>query len=238
MSWTCRTCQRTNPLEALYCYFDGVALDGAHARGPVATGAQRFPRPFVLPTGQACATFNELVLACENDWEAARSVLKQGFLENFLGGIGRVDLALAARVASVSPDLDRGLDELFAKLPSEVREPAKLHVAQREIDLGEMPSGTEHRLTLHLKNAGMGLLQGTVSCGETAWLAVGDAPAGPQKMFQCRNDFALPGQVVGKALRANAKPLTGTLVVETTRATPELAVRVAVPIKPFPDGIL
>ena len=38
-----------------------------------------------------------------------------------------------------------------------------------------MLSGTDRRLTLNLKNLGMGLLQGTVSCGETAWLAVGDA---------------------------------------------------------------
>jgi hypothetical protein len=238
LTWTCRTCKRINPLEALYCYFDGVALDGAHARAPVATGAQRFPRPFVLPSGQSCGSFNELVLGCENDWEAARSVLKQGFLENFLGGIGRVDLALAARMASVAPDLDRGLDELLGKLPSEVREPAKLDVAQREIDLGEMPSGTEHRLTLHLKNAGMGLLQGNISCGETPWLAVGDAPAGPQKLFQCRDEFAMPVQVVGKALRANVKPLAGKLIIESNGGTLEVAVRVVVPIKPFPAGVL
>jgi hypothetical protein len=238
MAFTCRTCQRMNPPEALYCYFDGVALDAAHARGPVATGAQRFPNPFVMPSGHACGTFDELVLACETDWEAARSVVQQGYLENFLGHLGRVDLALATRVAAASPDPDRGLDELLAKLPNNVREPAKLEVIQREIDLGEMPSGCEHRLTLHLKNIGMGLLQGTVSCSETAWLAVGEAPAGPQKMFQCRNDLALPVQVVGKALRANAKPLTGKLVVESNGGAGEVLVRVQVPVKPFPDGVL
>ena len=221
MSFTCRTCRRTNPPEAQYCYFDGVALDGAHTRGPIAAGALPFPAPFVLPSGRSCRSFDVLVLACDAEWDDARSVLQKGFLEGFLGGLGRVDLAMAARQAAAAPDLDGGLDELLAKLPSTAREPAKLQVEQREIDLGEMPSGTEQRLTLSLKNLGMGLLQGTVSCGETPWLAVGDAPAGPQKRFQCRQDLNLPVHVVGKALRANAKPLAGKLVAMEVRCKEE-----------------
>ncbi len=238
MSFSCRTCGRTNPPEALYCYFDGVALDAAHTRGPVAAGEQRFPTPFVMPSGRSCGSFDELVVACEADWDAARSVLEQGFLEGFLGGLGRVDLAMATRQAARSPDLDHGLDELLAKLPSTMREPAKLEVAQREIDLGEMPSGSEHREILILKNVGMGLLQGTVSCGETPWLALGDAPSGPQKMFHCRGEIGLPLHVVGKALRANAKPLQGKLVVESNGGVLEIPVRVSVPIKPFTEGVL
>ena len=238
MSFTCRTCRRINPPEAQYCYFDGVALDAAHTRGPVVAGAQPFPTPFVLPSGRKCGSFDELVVACDTEWDAARSVLQQGFLEGFLGGMGRVDLAMAARQAAASPDLDRGLDELLAKLPSTVRDPAKLQIEQREIDLGEMTSGTEQRLTLSLKNGGMGLLQGIVSCSETPWLAVGDAPAGPQKMFQCRQETTVPVQVIGKALRANAKPLVGKLVVESNGGVIEVPVRVSVPIKPFPDGVL
>ena len=238
MSFTCRTCSRMNPPEALYCYYDGVALDGAHSRGPVAAGAQKFPTPFVMPSGQSAGSFDELVLACEADWDAARSVLQHGFLEGFLGGLGRVDLAMLARKSAQSPDLDHGLDELIAKFPSTVREPAKLQVGQREIDLGELLSGTDRRLTLNLKNAGMGLLQGTVSCADTPWLAVGDAPAGPQKMFHCRQDMALPVQVVGRSLRANAKPLTGKLIIETNGGALEVLVSVRVPIKPFPEGVL
>ena len=30
MSQTCAHCARINPLEALYCYYDGSALNGAH----------------------------------------------------------------------------------------------------------------------------------------------------------------------------------------------------------------
>jgi len=238
MSLTCRVCRRMNPPEAQYCYHDGVALDAAHARGPVAAGAQLFPTPFVLPSGRSCRSFDELVLACETDWDAAKSVLQQGFLEGFLGGLGRVDLAVAARQSAGAPDLDRGLDEVLGKLPSSVREPAKVRVATAEIDLGDMLSGTDQRLTVNVQNVGMGLLQGTVSCAETPWLAVGDAPAGPQKMFQCRQALELPVHVVGKALRANAKPLSGKLIVDTNGGVVEIPVRVQVPVKPFPDGVL
>jgi hypothetical protein len=238
MSSTCRACRRKNPPEAQYCYFDGVPLDGVDTRGPIAAGARAFATPFVLPSGHSCRSFDELVLACEADWDGARSLLQQGYLEGFFGAMGRADLAVAARQAASGPDLDRGLDALLGKLPSTVRDPVKLEVAQREIDLGEMPAGSDKRLTLDLKNAGMGLVQGTVSCAETAWLAVGEAPAGPQKMVQFRQDLALPVHVVGKALRANVKPIAGKLLVETNGGVFEIPVRVRVPVKPFPVGVL
>ena len=238
MSLICRRCKRLNPPEAQYCYHDGVTLDSAGGRGPVAAGVLPFPTPFVMPSGHSCGSFDELVIACDTEWETGRSLLQKGFLEGFLGGLGRADLAMAARQAAAAPDLDRGLDELLAKLPSTVREPPKLRVDPLEIDLGEMISGTDQRLIMSVNNAGMGLLQGTVSCGATPWLAVGDAPAGPQKMFQCRQEMTLPVHVVGKALRANAKPLAGKLLVETNGGTIEIDVRVRVPIKPFPDGLL
>src|SRR5262249_51333886 len=48
----------------------------------------------------------------------------------------------------------------------------------------------------------------------------------------------LPVHVVGKALRANAKPLSGKLIVDTNGGVVEIPVRVQVPVKPFPDGVL
>ena len=238
MSLTCRTCRRMNPPDAQFCYYDGVALDGAGRRGPIAAGGQPFPTPFTFPSGKTCRTFDELALACDADWDGAKSVLQQGFLESFLGAMGRIDLAMVARQASRSPDVDRALDELLAKLPSTVREPAKLKVVQSDIDLGEMPSGSDLRLKLSLKNVGMGLLHGTVSCPDTPWLAVGDAPPGPQKMFHCRNEMELPVHVVGKSLRAGAKPLRGKLLVESNGGTREVLVTVQVPIRRFPSGVL
>src|SRR5215813_12857882 len=97
MTLVCRTCSRVNPLEARYCYHDGAALAGAlGGSGPIAIGQQPFLTPFVFPTGRTCSNFDELAVACDTDWNAARDLLRQGYLERFLGGLGRVDLAMAA----------------------------------------------------------------------------------------------------------------------------------------------
>src|SRR5271165_1360633 len=105
MPLVCRSCTRVNPAEARYCYHDGVALDGhAHSSGPLAIGAQRFHSPFVFPSGKSAQSFDELVLACEASWSEAQEVLQQGYLEGFLGALGRADLARAARHAAKAAD--------------------------------------------------------------------------------------------------------------------------------------
>src|SRR5712692_6000931 len=127
MAYTCRTCARVNPAEALYCYHDGTSLDGqGRAEGPVQAGAQLFRHPFVFPSGVACRTFDELALACQRDWLAAQEMLEQGYLERFLGGMGRADLAIAAREAARFPDRDRGLDDFLGKLPGKALQPPHL----------------------------------------------------------------------------------------------------------------
>src|SRR5436309_2585735 len=104
MSHVCRTCSRVNPAEALFCYFDGVALDSHHRGGPVAAGAKPFPTPFVFPSGRQCRNFDELVRACDDEWAEAQESLRQGFFEGFLGGLGRADLAVAARQSAKEAD--------------------------------------------------------------------------------------------------------------------------------------
>src|SRR5262245_19695205 len=95
MANTCTHCSRVNPPEALYCYHDGRALAQAAGAGPQNVGAQAFPTPFVFPDGRPCRTFDELALTCQQNWPAARELLRQGLLENFLGGLDRADLAMA-----------------------------------------------------------------------------------------------------------------------------------------------
>src|SRR5262245_6782493 len=121
MPHTCAKCSRVNPDDALYCYFDGIALNGqGRAGGPLTIGAQAFATPFIFPSGRTCRSFDELARACQEEWNAARELLRQGFLGAFFGGLGRADLALAAEEAKRYPDADRGLDQLLAKLPSRV----------------------------------------------------------------------------------------------------------------------
>src|SRR5919201_6732646 len=164
MAYTCRTCARLNPAEALYCYHDGTSLDGhRHPGGPMRAGALLFQHPFVFPSGLTCRTFDELALACQREWRAAQEMLEQGYLERFLSGMGRTDLALAAREAARSPDRDQGLDQFVSKLPAKALQPPELIVEPLHINLGVLALGKDRRLDLHLRNGGMRLIFGTVT---------------------------------------------------------------------------
>ena len=83
MPHVCRVCSHLNPDAARYCYHDGAALLGGGLDGPIAVGARPFLAPFIFPSGKACRTFDELVLACETDWDAACDMMRQGFFEGF-----------------------------------------------------------------------------------------------------------------------------------------------------------
>lgn len=239
MAHTCRTCSRVNPAEALYCFHDGTALDGHGGHdGPMQAGAQHFRHAFVFPSGAACRTFDELALACQRDWSAAREMLEQGYLERFLGGMGRADLALAAREAARFPDRDRGLDDFLVKLPGKALAPPRLSAEPVQINLGVLTMANDRRFDLRLHNEGMRLLYGTVSCVDCIWLAVGDAPGAPRKLFQFADALTLPVNVVGRRLRAGNKPLEGQLLVESNGGTQTILVRAEVPVKPFPSGVL
>jgi hypothetical protein len=240
MAQTCSKCSRANPADAVYCYYDGFVLAG-HSRngGPVAVGAQSFASPFVFPTGRTCRNFNELALACVEEWDSARELLKQGYLETFLGGLGRIDLVMAAKEAAKFPDHDRGLDQFLNKLPSETLSEPRLEVETRDLNLGIVPAGTERQFQIHLENQGMRLLYGTVSCSEkTAWLTLGEGPGVTSKSIQFGHDLRLTVKVVPDRLRAGNKPLEGSLVVETNGGVATIKVRAEVPIKPFPAGVL
>jgi hypothetical protein len=151
MSLTCSRCSRRNPDEALFCYNDGAALQAASA-GAVDPGSRPFPMPFVFPSGQSCQNFDQLALACLSNWPAAKQMLQDGFFAGFLGGLGRVDLAQAAREAAKHPDLDRGLDQLLTRLPAHTLQPPKLLVEPRQINLGQLQAGTDARLEVRLRN--------------------------------------------------------------------------------------
>src|SRR2546427_823253 len=80
---------------------------------------------------------------------------------------------------------------------------------------GPVAAGSR-RCVLYLRNAGGGLLTGTVAGEGTSWLAFGDAPGQPQKLFQCHLDTEIPVHVVQKHLRAGNKPVEGRIAVETS----------------------
>jgi hypothetical protein len=235
----CRICQRVNPDDALFCHHDGVALDGARSHGgPIAVGARAFPMPFVFPSGRTCHSFDELAIACDTLWDEARDMLTQGFLGGFLAGVGRADLAGAARQAARNPDVDRGLDELLDKLPSAARIPARLFAEPTDLSLGRLTRAQPYHFKLHLENQGGGLLHGSITPVNTPWLALGDAHSAGPKLFQCRHDLDVPVHVVPHALRAGDRPLEGRLVIESSGGSAAVVIRAECPIVPFPEGAL
>ncbi len=236
MALTCGKCSRINPPDAAYCYFDGVALNGHGAAGTV--GAKRtFPTPFVFPSGRSCGTFDELAIACQENWKEACSLLEQGFFARFFAALGRTDLAVAAREAGRFPDRERGLDQLLCQLPTDVLDQPKLQVEPQEVNLGTLAVGQDRRLSFHLENLGQRLLYGTITIEDCPWLVLGDGEGAAQKVFQFRAEMTVPVQVRGQRLRASAKPLEGRLVIESNGGNFMVVVTAQVPVRPFTEGL-
>ncbi|MFQ3594193.1 MAG: hypothetical protein SNJ82_13520, partial [Gemmataceae bacterium] len=132
---SCNRCSRVNPTYAIYCFACGVAL-GHIDRQAVAVGSRPFPSPFVFPNGKSCRSFDELALACQNEWNLACDLLHGGYFESFLAGMGRLDLALAAKQAARFSDRDLGLDQFLGHLPTSVLPEPRLRVEPKEVALG------------------------------------------------------------------------------------------------------
>ena len=234
---TCSKCSRANPADAVYCFYDGFAIGGDRSGGPVAVGKQPFNSPFVFPTGKVCRSFDELALACQEEWKGACALLRDGYLESFFGGLGRVDLVVAAKEASKFPDPGRGLDQLLAKLPSSVLDDPKLRVEPGEVNLGLLDPAKERTFDLALENQGMRLLYGTVS-SSALWLTLGESPGANEKHFTFTHESKLQVHVWPDRVRAGRKPIEASLLVESNTGPVTVKVRCEKPVTPFPAGPL
>jgi hypothetical protein len=238
MSRKCQKCDRLNPAEAIFCFYDGVPLsNGAGGEaGSINFSTWTFPHPFVFPDGDTCNNFLQLALACHRRQKDAIEVLQGGFFETFFGSLGRVDLSMAAKAAARMPDSDRALDELLGKLPGSPLAPGKLAIDPTEKNLGIIQVGEDRQFTLTLTNEGQRLLWGKVTIDDCPWLAVGDGAR--EKVFQFLESTTIPVSVVGKRLRSYAKPQEAEITIESTGGNFVLTVQVTVPVKPFTEGVL
>jgi hypothetical protein len=230
----CPHCSRVNPPGALFCFHDGGPLGSVSAAD---RARFRFVAPFVFPSGRACWTFDELALACQDDWQAAIELLRSGALPNFLGGIGRDDLAAAAREAARFPDPDRALDRFLDELPSQVLRPAKMSLSPLEIDLGRLRPGHDVRRELHLVNDGTRLLHGTIS-SDVPWLVVGEGEGFSSKLFSCLNETTIQVQVRGRALRASLRSQVGHVTIQSSGGVAVIVVKAEVQPTTFAAGVL
>lgn len=236
MAQACPKCSRQNPADARYCYADGAPLGRAvKAGGGV---LHEFPRPFVFPSGRSCRSFDQLAIGCAEEWSQARDLLLQGHLATFLGGLGRADLAQAARECAQFPHRDRALSQFLGRLPTDVISPPKLQVEPLSINLGVLKPGEDQHTELRLANHGQNLLYGTIAAVDCPWLTLGEAPGTPEKSFQLLREGTIRVNLRGAALRASKSPLDGTLVVDTNGGTQTVQIRVQVPVTPFPEGVL
>lgn len=202
----------------------------------MAIGARPFNSPFVFPSGRVCRSFDELALACNEDWQAACNLLSDGYLESFLGGLGRIDLALTAKEASRFPDPERGLDQLLAKLPTSALPEPKLKADPLEVNLGALDDPKPRAITIDLANQGMRLLHGTAT-SDSLWLSLGDGPGANEKHFHFTDEGSITVTVRPDLVRAG-KPAEGRIHLNTNGGSAVITFRAEKPVKPFPTGVL
>jgi hypothetical protein len=226
----CPRCQRANPREAVYCYFDGIVL---RQGGAAVMAAGQLPQEFVFPSGRRCKSFDDLVQGCQYEWEDARHLLRNGDFTRYFAQLGRHDLARTATENQRQSDPDIALHSFLSQLPASQIQGPRLDLNPRRLLLGGVRPGEQRRIALTVVNQGKGLLQGKVTVFEGGqWLRIaeGDNPA------ECALKTARAQPI---HLHIDARGLTapqtysGKLTVITNGGISEVAVRLDVVSVPF-----
>ncbi len=168
----CPRCQRANPADAVFCWFDGVVL--RQTAGPA--GASPFlPQEFVFPSGRRCRSYDDLLAGCQAEWEDARDMLHKGDFGRYLARLGRMDLVRAAKEAQAQGDPDLALQNFLSSLPASQAQGAgpRLDLSPRRLMLGSMRVGEQRQVRITVSNRGQGVLQGKIRVSEgEEWLKI------------------------------------------------------------------
>ena len=226
----CPRCQRANPREAVYCYFDGVVLDQRMA-GTVSPS--RMLQEFVFPSGRRCKTFDDLVQGCQYEWEDARHLLRKGDFARYFAQIGRHDLARVAQENQTHPDPDIGLLTFLDQLPASQIQGPRLDLNPRRLMLGGVRPGEQRNVPLTILNQGKGLLQGKVTVSEGGqWLKVAENGNAAEYSLKTAKSQRIQLHVDARGLTA-PQTYSGKLTVITNGGISEVAVRLDVASVPF-----
>jgi hypothetical protein len=227
----CTRCQRANPNEAAYCYFDGNALRAV--AGPSRLASAAFPHEFVFPSTRRCRNFDELVQGCQYEWEDARDLLKQGRFAQFLASIGRMDLARTAQEAQGQADLDIGLHNFVAGLPAVQVQGPRLELNPRRLTFGPLTPGENRQVRLTVSNGGKGLLQGKISVAEGGkWLRLEQANGNQQCAVKTAKEQTISLSVQTREL-TGPQTYSARLTVITNGGIAEVPIRLDVSAIPF-----
>jgi len=188
----------------------------------------------VFPSGRRCRGLEELVPACQNEWDEACQMLERGDLGRYLGRLGRADLARAAEEARRQPDPDIALYNFLNQLPASREQGPHLDLQPRRIVLNQLKAGVQHQFHLTVANEGKGLLQGklTVSDGRE-WIKVtgGDETRAGIKTLR---DQQVVLRLDTRAL-VGGQTYSGKLTVITNGGIAEVPIRLDLQAVPFPQ---
>ena len=228
----CPRCHRTNPSEAVFCYFDGAELRTLAGRENGQRNV-RLPNEFVFPSGRCCRTYDDLLQACQAEWEVARDLLGQGVFQQFLAAGGRMDLAQAAQQAKGHPDPDIALDTFLARLPAKAERGPRLDLSLRRLSLGTLHVGETRQIQLAIINQGKGLLHGTLSVADgTGWLRLGEGKGNGHYRIKTAQQQEITVRVDTHGLAAPHR-YSAKLTVITNGGVVEVPVGLDLEVQPF-----
>ncbi len=225
----CPRCQRVNPPEAKYCYFDGFDIGGGSRR---AVQSNDLGREFLFPSGRRCKTYDDLVRGCCAEWEVAHRLLKTGVFKRFFGSLGRMDLATEAERLAKQPDADAALDEFLSKLPTRDDICPRLELSIRRINLGKVRRGESRKVSIVLGNAGGRPLRGTVSLGDEPWISFANAQ--PRSLAILAPQEQRIDIVIDTSTLVGGQKYLAKVRVDTNGGTFEIPVHLEVAAMPFP----
>ncbi len=224
----CPRCQRANPVEAVYCHHDGMALrvpDGGR-------GAGSLPHEFVFNSGRRCRTYDELVQGCHYEWEDARTLLRKGVFAQYMASIGRMDLVRAAKEAQTNPDPDIALHAFVSALPVAQVQGPRLELSPRRFVLGNLLAGESRTVALTVSNGGKGILQGKLTVSGADWLRLVEGGDNGQCALKTPREQQVQLRVETRGLAP--KSYGAKLTVITNGGIAEVPVRLDVGALPFP----
>jgi hypothetical protein len=228
----CPRCHHTNPEVAVFCYFDGAELRPVHGAERQAFG--RLGREFAFPSGRKCHTFDEFAKGCQDEWSAARELLRKGAFRQFFGSTGRLDLAKAAEEAAAQTEPDVGLAAFLSSLPGNRGQGPRLDLRPRRLILGNMLAGETRQIQLTVSNQGEGTLQGTLSVAEGAqWLRLAGGSGNGQCALQIPREQQIALLVDTRGLAA-AQTYGAKLKVVTNGGVVEVPAGMNLMAHPFP----
>ena len=220
----CPRCQRANPGDAVFCWFDGAVLRQAAA---AAEATRLLPQEFVFPSGRRCRTYDELAEGCQAEWEDAREMLRKGDLGRYLARLGRMDLVRAAQEAQAQGDPDLALQNFLGSLPAGQPQAAgpRLDLSPRRLMLGSMRVGEQRQVRVAVSNRGQGVLQGKVRVSEgEEWLKIVGAPGERELPIRTSRDQEVVVRIEPRGLPAG-QTYSGKLTVVTNGGVAEAPVR-------------